>query len=441
LLVEENSLSAPDWVITKRIREVSIPQEYFQIDMEDWPRIARERIKKFVQKQQWYPGEGVNRANYEKEIYEEFAGHGLLRLVAAEDPRVQGWLIEQEGDLFDWRFQKAKTTEIKIEVAKYLFGERNIIAPRDLWSKFDIEKHPFKEFKMKARRSGSMAVHFTCVPKMISSRSALLIDGWVVALIDDFAGSIKSAFENLLRVRIGESKESLDRIMRGSVSEPITELKKELSKIIHSMSVTGGKIEWGGYKLFARQSVFPQCMMDLYNEVMSQGHISHEERLQLGLFLKNIGMSVDEQLLFWYEKAVDNVGMTYEQFASGPPGYQIRYMYGLEGGRTDYSAHKCASIQDRGYCTFLHQSVAIIDENIRKEIKNPSNLQENLMRELSRKVVDKKPSEACALMFQLRYKWRSYPVKHPIGYLRQAAKALKIIKQEDPEEKESSNSE
>ena len=431
-------MSAPDWVITKRIREVSIPQEYFQIDMEDWPRIARERINKFVQKLQWYPGEGVNRANIEKEIYEEFAGHGLLRLVAAEDPRVQGWLVEQEGDLFDWRFRKAKTTEIKIEVAKYLFGEKNVIAPRDLWARFDIEKQPFKEFKMKARRSGSMAVHFTCVPKMISSRSALLINGWVVALIDDFAGSVKSAFEKVLRTRIGESKESLDRIMRGSVSEPIMELKKELSKIIHSMSVTSGKIEWGGYKLFTRQSVFPQCMMDLYNEVMSQGHISHEERLQLGLFLKNIGMSVDEQLLFWYEKAVDNVGMTYDQFANGAPGYQIRYMYGLEGGRTDYSAHKCASIQDRGYCSFLHQSVANIDENIRKEIKNPSNLQEDLMRELSRKVVDKKPGEACALMFQLRYKWRSYPVKHPIGYLRQAAKALKIIKKEDPEEKETS---
>jgi DNA primase large subunit len=429
-------LSAPDWVIIKRISEVSIPQEYFQIDMEEWPRIARERINKFVQKNEWYPGEGVNRANYEREIYEEFAGHGLLRLVAAEDPRVQGWLIEQEGDLFDWRLRKAKTTEIKVEVAKYLFGEDNVIAPRDVWSRFDIEKQPFKEFKMKARRSGSMAVRFTCVPKMISNRAALLVNGWVIALIDDFASSLKSTFEKLLRLRIRESKESLDRIVRSSVSEPIKELKEELSKIIHSMSVTSGKIEWRGYKLFSRQSVFPQCMMDLYNEVMSQGHISHEERLQLGLFLKNIGMSVDEQLLFWYEKAVDNVGMTYEQFANGPPGYQIRYMYGLEGGRTDYSAHKCASIQDNGFCTFLHQSVATIDENLRKEIKNPSKLQEDLMRELSRKVVDKKPGEACALMFQLRYIWKAHPIRHPINYLSYAARALNIVKKEDEEEKE-----
>ena len=91
----------------------------------------------------------------------------MLRLVAAEDPRVQGWLVEQEGDLFDWRFRKAKTTEIKLEVAKYLFGEKNVITPRDIWSRFDINQPPFKEFKMKARRSGSMAVHFTCVPKMI----------------------------------------------------------------------------------------------------------------------------------------------------------------------------------------------------------------------------------------------------------------------------------
>jgi len=428
-------LTAPDWLVVKKINEVAIPREKFTIDMERWPKIARERIIKFVNKQRWFPAEGINRSSYEKEIYDEYAGHGLLRIVAAEDPRVRGWLIEQEGDLFEWRFLKSRSLEIKLEVARYLFGYEKVISPRELWNKFDIEEPCFKEFKMASRRNNSIGVHFTCTPKMVGNRSALLKEGWVIAPIDNFTGSVKRAFEALLRERIKETGESLDRITRASIAEPIKELREELGRVIHRVGTMSDRIALGDYRLYTRQSLFPQCMLDLYNEVMNRGHITHQERLQLGLFLKNIGMSVEEQLLFWYERAVDNIGLTYEQFVSGPAGYQIRYMYGLEGGGTDYSAHKCESIQNNAYCTFLHQSVQQIDESLRREFKNPSNKQQELITQLLRKVVDKKPSEACAIMFQLRYNRYARPIRHPINYLQYAAKTLKLIKEEKEEEK------
>ncbi|MBN1330205.1 MAG: hypothetical protein JXA54_12090 [Candidatus Heimdallarchaeota archaeon] len=420
-------MSVPDWIIIKRINEVSVPREEMQIDMENWPIIAQDRVNKFVHQQRWYPAEGANRGNYNKEIYDEFAGHGLLRIVAAEDTRVQGWLVEQEGDLFEWRFLKAKTTDTKVEVAKYIFGDNKVLGPRDLWSHFNIEENDFKEFKMGTKRTGSIAVHFTCAPKLVSNRSALLRNGWVISLIDDFANSVKIAFEQKLRERIRESKESIDRIARSSIQEPVAKLKEELSKVIHSMSASRDGIVLSDFRLFTRQSVFPQCMLDLYNEVMNHGHINHVERLQLGLFLKNIGMTVEEQLHFWYERAVDNIGLTFDQFSNGAPGYQIKYMYGLVGGGTDYSAHKCSSIQDDSYCPFIHQSVKTIEDNLRKEFKSPSQMQEDLIRNLIRLVVDKKPSEACAVMFQLRYNKKAYPSKHPISYLRYAAKILKLI--------------
>jgi len=430
-------LTAPDWLVVKKINEVAIPREKFQIDMERWPKIARERIIQLVNKKRWFPAEGVNKTNYEREIYDEFAGHGLLRIVAAEDPRVRGWLVEQEGDLFEWRFLKAKSLEIKLEVARYLFGEEKVIGPRELWNRFNINEPCFKEFKMASRRDSSVGVHFTCTPKMVGNRSALLKEGFVIAPIDNFAGSLKRAFEALLRQRIKETGEAIDRVTRNSITEPIQKLREELGKVIHRAGSLSDRISIGDYRLYTRQSLFPQCMLDLYNEVMSRGHITHQERLQLGLFLKNIGMSVEEQLLFWYERAVDNIGLTYEQFAGGPAGYQIRYMYGLEGGGTDYSAHKCASIQDNGYCTFLHQSVQHIDESLRKEFKNPSRKQQELISFLLRKVVDKKPCEACAVMFQLRYNRFARPIRHPISYLQYAARTLKLIKEEEKnEEKE-----
>lgn len=426
----------PDWVVVKKISEVSIPQEYLKIDLDEWPKVARERVNKFTQGTKWYPSKSINRGPYEQEIYEELAGHGLLRLAAAEDSRIFGWLVEQEGDLFEWRYLNMKTTQEKIEIARYFFGAENVIGPRELWKKFNIEDNYFKDFKRGNRRTGAMGVHFSQVPKIVGNRSALLRAGWVLGTVDEFANSLKIAFESRLRARIKESGERMDRSVRTFVGE----IKDELRKMIHSISSTSGKVFIEEYDLYNRQDIFPQCMLDLYNEVMAKGHIGHQERFQLGLFLKKLGMSVDEQMRFWYKNAVDNVGMSYEQFISGNAGYIIRHMYGLEGGETDYDAPSCSRIQGEYYCTFMHQSVENIDEHVRKEFKNPSRRREELIRQLISKVIDKKPSEACAVLFRLRYHRNSFPTSHPIGYTTYAAKVKKIINIQKEEEEETPKS-
>ncbi|HUU78392.1 MAG TPA: hypothetical protein VMX55_08590 [candidate division Zixibacteria bacterium] len=425
----------PDWVVVKQISEVSIPRDYFKIDLEEWPKIARERINKFIQGARWFPSRSVSRGNYAREIYEELAGHGLLRLAAADNNRIFGWLIEQEGDLFEWRFNNTKTIHEKIDIAKYFFGEDKVIDPQDLWSKFNINEKYFKDFKMGNKRTGVIGIHFTCVPKLISNRSALVRDGWVLNAVNDFSNSVKIAFELRLKERIRESGERMDRTARGVVKE----VQDELGKLIHSIATSSGKIDLEDYKLYRRQDIFPQCMLDLYNEVMGKGHIGHQERFQLGLYLKRLGMTIDEQLHFWYSSAVDNVGLTFNQFINGNAGYIIRHMYGLEGGETDYDAPSCETLQNQGYyCTFLHQSVEEIDKHLRKEFKNPTKKIEESIRMLESKVIDKKPSEACAILFNLRYNRFSRPVNHPLNYSEYAAKCKKIIelpKQEDSEKK------
>jgi len=427
----------PDWVVVKRINEVSIPQENFRLDMDEWPRIARERANKLMQGQRWYPARNSAHPSYTREIYEEFAGHGLLRLAAAENSRIFGWLIEQEGDLFEWRFLNAKTLQEKIDIAKYFYGDNAVIGPKEVWKIFDINHNYFKDFRMKNKRIEAVGIKFTYVPKIVSNRSLLLRNGWAIGTISDFANSVKIAFERLLAQRIKASKDSIDRTVRGAIQE----LQEELGKTIHSIAQASGKIDIENYDLFNRQDLFPQCILDLYNEVMNKGHIGHQERFQLGLYLKRLGMSVEEQLQFWYRNAVDNVGLTFEQFVGGPPGYIIRHMYGLEGGETDYDAPECTTIQDQYYCTFMHQSVEEIDKQLRKEFKNPSRKIEENIRLLESKVIDKKPSDACAVMFNLRFNRAARPIKHPLGYTTYAAKVKGLIQREPNEKKQSKEEE
>ena len=69
--------------------------------------------------------------------------------------------------------------------------------------------------------------------------------------------------------------------------------------------------------------------------------------------MKKIGKDVDSQLHFWYDLAVDNVGLTFEQF-NKRAGYLIRHIYGLEGSKTDYEVPKCKKIMTDYFCLFTH---------------------------------------------------------------------------------------
>jgi DNA primase large subunit len=79
-------------------------------------------------------------------------------------------------------------------------------------------------------------------------------------------------------------------------------------------------------------------MKVLYTALKNQHHLKHFGRLQLGLYLKGLGLTMDEAMKFWKDEFTKKIdGDKFEKNYS----YNVRHMFGQEGKRNDYRAWNC----------------------------------------------------------------------------------------------------
>jgi DNA primase large subunit len=139
---------------------------------------------------------------------------------------------------------------------------------------------------------------------------------------------------------------------------------------------------------------FPLCMQNLHSVLRRDSHLKHYGRLQYSLFLKGIGLSLEECLLFW-RRAFKLI--TDEKFTKEYK-YNIRHVYGDVGGDANrrgrgYTPYSCQKIlteplpgpgQAHGcpYRTFttdnllsLLQRTGVNDRDLLKTVKEDVNKQ------------------------------------------------------------------
>jgi len=89
------------------------------------------------------------------------------------------------------------------------------------------------------------------------------------------------------------------------------------------------------------QASFPPCMKRLYGKVRTESHIKHWGRLQLGLFLKGLGLAYEDALRWWKQEFTRK--MSLEKFDKDYK-YTIDHYYGRVGKRENKAPYGCRKV-------------------------------------------------------------------------------------------------
>jgi DNA primase large subunit len=91
----------------------------------------------------------------------------------------------------------------------------------------------------------------------------------------------------------------------------------------------------------AQAKVFPPCMRDLMDELHVRKHMRHFKRFELNLFMKGMGLPLEEIFRVWRTAVFPHGAMSNYQ---NEHTYQLRHIFGLEGHMKERFEHSCSKL-------------------------------------------------------------------------------------------------
>ncbi|XP_005100037.1 DNA primase large subunit [Aplysia californica] len=314
-----------------------------------------------LQKRKLPPGEEVeNRVR-------DHISHFILRLAYCRSEDLRRWFLTQELDLFRFRFQEENTeskarflkcaglkykpvsTEERDSVVKELDGTDHLTNTTDL----EYYKVPFTE-----------------ALDLVRGRKVFLRAGFAYVPRDDLVSILLSVFRVQLSHALAITARALPGMEEdGRLLPMLCGLSKRYLGQDYSVKKQNvGVVTADMIDMLSKKS-FPLCMQNVHVHLKQSHHLRHGSRLQYGLFLKGIGLSLEEAVKYFRIEFMKSMDVdTFDKKYS----YGIRYNYGKEGKKTDYTPFGCMKIimnnppatGDSHGCPFRHFDTDLLKQRI-----------------------------------------------------------------------------
>ncbi|KAL3680139.1 hypothetical protein R1sor_023095 [Riccia sorocarpa] len=364
----------------------------------------------------------------------DMISHFVLRLAYCRTEDLRRWFLGMETALFRARFRAE---------------------PPDAQRKFmEDQKLPYKaisaaEFASVKEKLGQVArsmnqpvpnvdhtfykVPFEEVPELVSARRVYLQRGFAFVPRDQLASIVVGQF----RTRLTKALALTSRLWTTTIA---VEEKDRLTPIVEALSMrylgadysqpSKGSVGLQDLDNLAKMS-FPLCMRHLFFNLRHDHHLKFGGRQQLGLFLKGIGLKLEDALSFW--RSEFTMKMSVEKFDK-EYAYSIRHNFGKEGKRVDYTPYSCMKIitstpgvGDHHGCPYRHFS----QENLRVVLEDQQ-LNPRAVEAVMDKVRNRHYQLACGTAFEAIHGCPSDGINHPNQYFEQSRRALQGDEEEIP---------
>ncbi|KAK3090826.1 hypothetical protein FSP39_014955, partial [Pinctada imbricata] len=300
----------------------------------------------------------------------DVTSHFILRLAYCKSEELKRWFLQQELDFFKFRFNNL-TIDQKQE---FLLANSLDYKPIS-----DEEKSSILSDLMAAggRNAATMdtqeffKVPFTEVFDLIQRRRVFLSRGYAFVPRDDLVSIVITHYRTQLSHALAMTSRALPHLEEDNRLLPMLSglSKRYLGEDYGTKKNNAGQVTADMIDMLSRQS-FPLCMQQLHQACRRDHHLRHGGRQQYGLFLKGIGLSLEEAMKFWkteFMKMMD--GDKFDKNYS----YNIRHNYGKEGKRADYTPYSCNKIimsnapgtGDNHGCPFRHTDVDLLAQKLR----------------------------------------------------------------------------
>lgn len=263
-------------------------------------------------------------------------------------------------------------------------------------------------------------VDWTRVPELIEHRSVFIRKGKAYVPMREQTSMIMTEFTRNLEKALELSSRALPRI---DEDDRLTPILNHLSKNFTTpdagfqdseSSVLGAPINAANIDALSQH--FPLCMKNLHTTLRKNNHLKHFGRLQYTLFLKGIGLSLEDCLIFWRQAFKNITDDTFNKEYR----YNVRHAYGDVGGDANrrgrgYSPYSCQKILtehppgtgEAHGCPYRHFSI----DNLTTLLQATGVNDRDVLRGVKEDVEKKRYHIACNRVFEWAHKGEIKKVK------------------------------
>ncbi|KAM6166735.1 DNA primase large subunit [Erethizon dorsatum] len=310
--------------------------------------------------------------------------HFILRLAYCQSEDLRRWFIQQEMDLLRFRFSILPKDKIQnflkdshLQFEAISDDEKTLREEAIYASSLSLSGAPWK-------LESVYKIPFADALDLFRGRRVYLEDGFAYVPVKDIVAIILNEFRAKLSKALALTARTLPAVQSDERLQPLlSHLSHSYTGQDYSVQGNSGKISLDQIDSLSTTS-FPPCMRQLHKALRENHHLRHGGRMQYGLFLKGIGLTLEQALQFWKREFVRGK-MDPDKFDRGYS-YNIRHSFGKEGKRTDYTPYSCMKIiltnppgqGDYHGCPFRHSDPELLKQKLQSYEISPQGISQIL---------------------------------------------------------------